>query len=89
MTTRMTTLDKCEAIDFIQKQLTEWAAFQSDEHFKVHGSKAINQAEQLCKKLRHEYSLQLLDDLVEQNQHWGLYEVHDVCNNSLGIANIN
>lgn len=79
----MTLEQKYQALLKIQAQLTEFAATQPNWHFKLHGSKDINESIQLCKKLVSEVSMQLL---VEESERLELYFAGD--NDSLSLENI-
>lgn len=70
----MTLEQKYQALLKIQAQLTEWASAQPSYHFKLHGSKDINESIQLCKKLVSEVSMQLL---VEEAERLELYFAGD------------
>ena len=66
----MTLEQKYQALLKIQAQLTEWASAQPSYHFKLHGSKDINESIQLCKKLISDASMDLL---VEEGERLELY----------------
>lgn len=79
----MTLEQKYQALLKIQAQLTEWASAQPSYHFKLHGSKDINESTQLCKKLVSDASMDLL---VEESERLELYFTGD--NDSLSLENI-
>lgn len=79
----MTLEQKYQALLKIQAQLTEWASAQPSYHFKLHGSKDINESIQLCKKLVSDTSHDLL---VEESERLELYFTGD--NDSLSLENI-
>lgn len=62
----MTLEQKYQALLKIQAQLTEWASAQPSYHFKLHGSKGINESIQLCKKLVSDASDQLMLEEAER-----------------------
>lgn len=83
----MNTQKRYEGLERIQRQLIEWASFQPEGHFKLYGSKEINECIQLANRLVSEAALELM---VEENQKMGLYlSQDDGLNQSLGLSNIN
>lgn len=70
----MTLEQKYQALLKIQAQLTEWASAQPSYHFKLHGSKEINESIQLCKKLVSDAGMTLL---VEESERLELYFAGD------------
>lgn len=83
----MNTQKRYEALERIQRQMIEWASFQPEGHFKLYGSKEINECIQLVNKLVSETSLELM---AEENQKLSLYlSQDDGLNQSLGLSNIN
>lgn len=72
---------KYQALLKIQAQLTEWASAQPSYHFKLHGSKDINESIQLCKKLVSDASDQLV---LEEAERLELYFAGD----SIALHNI-
>lgn len=70
----MTLEEKYQALLKIQAQLTEWASAQPSYHFKLHGSKDINESIQLCKRLVSETSYQLQ---LEESERLELYFTGD------------
>lgn len=80
----MNTQEQYEGLMFIQKQLLEWAANQPEAHFKLYGSKSINEALQLCKKMKSSLAMQLLQ---EEAQLLDMYTCDS--NSSLALSNIN
>lgn len=79
----MTNVDKYNALISIQKQLLEFAASQPNYHYKLHGSKEINQALQLGKRL---IALAEIDLVTEQSEQLDLYI--DFVDNSLSLHNL-
>jgi len=79
----MTLEQKYQALLKVQATILEFAATQPNWHFKLHGSKDINESIQLCKKLVSEVSMQLL---VEESERLELYFTSD--NDSLSLENI-
>lgn len=77
----MTLEQKYQALLKIQAQLTEWASAQPSYHFKLHGSKDINESIQLCKKLVSDASDQLM---LEEAERLELYFAGD----SIALHNI-
>ena len=70
----MTLEQKYQALLKIQAQLTEWASAQPSYHFKLHGSKDVNESIQLCKKLVSDTAMDLL---VEESERLELYFAGD------------
>lgn len=70
----MNLTEKYEALVRIQACLIDFASCQPSYHFKLHGSKDINESIQLCKKLVSEVSMQLL---VEEAERLELYFAGD------------
>lgn len=62
--------DKYQALLRIQVQLLDWAAYQSNWHYKLHGSKEINECIQLCKKL---VAMEAQELLIEEAQKLDFY----------------
>ena len=80
----MNTYHRYETLLRIQTQLQDWSAYQPSWHYKLHGSKEINECLQIMKQLISHEAMTLL---AEESQKMGLYyEEGDV--NSLGLHNI-
>lgn len=77
----MTLEQKYQALLKVQATILEFAATQPNWHFKLHGSKDINESIQLCKKLISEVSMELL---VEESERLELYFAGE----SLSLHNI-
>lgn len=79
----MTLEQKYQALLKVQATILEFAATQPNWHFKLHGSKDINESIQLCKKLVSDASDQLM---LEEAERLELYFAGD--NDSLSLENI-
>lgn len=79
----MTLEQKYQALLKVQATILEFAATQPNWHFKLHGSKDINESIQLCKKLVSDASDQLM---LEEAERLELYFTGD--DDSLSLENI-
>ncbi len=79
----MNTQQRYEALIRIQKQMTEWSAYQPEHHHKLYGGKELNECVQLCKKLISDLAMELL---VEESEKLELYCAGG---DSLALHNIN
>lgn len=77
----MNLTEKYEALVRIQACLIDFASCQPSYHFKLHGSKDINESIQLCKKLVSDTSDQLM---LEEAERLELYFAGD----SIALHNI-
>lgn len=77
----MTLEQKYQALLKINAVLLDFASCQPSYHFKLHGSKDINESIQLCKRLVSDTAMQLL---VEESERLELYFAGD----SLSLHNI-
>lgn len=80
----MTKQQKHNALLAVQTQLLEFASVQPSYHFKLHGSKDINESIQLCKRL---VSLVADDLLKEEAEELDIYLNSSV--DSISLHNLN
>jgi hypothetical protein len=67
----MTPEDKIKALYLIKTELEQWMSLQPEWHYQLHGTKDMNIAYQLCKKLVEDAILNPDDD-SDMNQCLGI-----------------
>ena len=65
-----------EALLRIQTQLQDWSAYQPPWHYKLHGSKEINECLQLMKQLiLYETTMLLMEEQAMLDNSLGLHNI--------------